>query len=187
MSEQERITKNESAEVMKKSGSTKFWQSIFTFDGPAIKDMLINKILIPGTKNLMSNLFKTAIDSIFGTGTSAGYSSGSTNTASYQAYYNDRGTVPKTQRKISNPLEEDIWVREEAKARDLVTDIKMTIVHNGFATVGQLYDRAGLTVPYTAEYWGWMNFDAKVLPGRNAAGEDGWVIVTPPAMEIRRN
>lgn len=181
----ERVTKTETTEVVKKKNSQKLWQTMFSFDPQEVKNTVVNKIVIPGVNNLISTTLKSIIDGIFKTnGSYSGYSS--TPSSSYQSYYNS-GTVQKLPSKILNPMDENIWIRDESAARDIVTEIKMTIAHNGFATVGQLYDRAHLTVPYTAEYWGWTTFNAGVVPGKNAKGEDGWVIVTPPAMEIHRS
>ena len=182
----ERITKTDSTEVVKKKSTQKLWQSVFSFDPNEVKNTLFNKILIPGINNLISSALKSVIDGIFHTG-SGGYSTyNNTPSASYQSYYADRGTVPKTYTRTPNPLEENIWVDDKRKADDIVTQVKMEIVHNGFATVGLLYDRAGLTVPYTMEFWGWTSFPANVVPSKNAKGEDGWIIVTPAAMEIQK-
>lgn len=181
MSEKEKIApvvKTGNAKVRKTSEASKFARLFLSEDAGATKEYVVEEVLVPKAKDLITSILKAIVDTIFyGRG---GYSGGNRSNSSYVSY-RDYGSKPRESRpRTSQPMFSDIVVTDPHEASEIIGRMEEIIDRYRIATVGNLYDLAGLKVPYTAENYGWTDFkNAKIVKTY-----DGYVIKTPPCMPI---
>ena len=184
MSEKEKISpvvKSGKAKVKKPSTASKFAKMFLSEDARSTKDYVIEDVLVPKAKDLITSILKSIVDTLF-YGRGGGGSSSRSN-SSYVSY-RDYGSSRKEERRSgtyrSQPMFSDIIFDNPQDATEVLARMEEIIDRYRIATVGNLYDLAGLKVPFTAENYGWADFkNAKVVKTA-----DGFVIKTPPCMPI---
>lgn len=178
------------AEKKEPSLFAKLWSSILVNDLPTAAKNVLLTVVGPKTKEMINTILKALVDSMFGNGTSGAKPAADNRTSvvPYQSYWAGNRSVPKVSSyDVMRPMQEDIWFPTEQEARECCMYITDIIQKEGFATVNKLYDKAQLTVPHTAENWGWTDFGrARVIPGTNDKGEDGWILSTPRPIGLER-
>lgn len=186
MSENE---KKKSPSLKEPSLFSKLVNSIVVNDLPtAAKDVLI-KVVGPRTQDLIVTILKALVDSMFGRGGTTNTNTSRVTSTPYQSFWGSNNrTVAKSSYDEPRPMQQDIWFETEAEATDCYFYMVNLVKSDGFATVNRLYDKAGLTVPHTADNWGWTDFTrARIVPGTNDAGASGWVLSTPRPIAIDRS
>lgn len=179
------------AEKKEPSLFAKLCASIIVNDLPTAARNVLITVVGPKTKEFINIVLKALVDSMFGNGSAStkAATDNRTSVVPYQSFWNSGNkSVPKvTAFDAIRPMQEDIWFPTEQEARECYLYIIDVIENDGFATVGKLYDKAQLTVPHTAENWGWTDFRrARILPGANDKGEDGWILSTPRPIGLER-
>ena len=181
MSEKEKITpvvKSGNAKVRKTSEASKFARLFLSEDAGATKEYVIEEVLVPKAKDLITSILKAIVDTIF-YGRGGGYSNKST--SSYVSYRDYGSSKPRDSRpRASQPMFSEIIVTDPHEASEIIGRMVEIVDRYRIATVGNLYDLAGLKVPYTAENYGWTDFSAAKV----VKTSDGYVIKTPPCMPI---
>ena len=172
MSEKEKISpvvKSGKAKVKKPSTASKFAKMFLSEDARSTKDYVIEDVLVPKAKDLITSILKSIVDTLFyGRGGGGSSSRSNSSYVSYRDYGSSRKEERRSSTYRSQPMFSDIIFDNPQDATEVL------------ATVGNLYDLAGLKVPFTAENYGWADFkNAKVVKTA-----DGFVIKTPPCMPI---
>ena len=185
--EEKRATKVVSGKVKTKENNGRKFAGLFVSEDAAnVKSYVLMDVLVPAVKKAISDIVTDGIDMIL-YGESRGKKSRSGG-VSYRSYYDDRDRRDRgrdrdrgSSRSTSGRFDYDDIIFDTRGDAELVKEQMGDIVDKyGMATVADMYDLAGLTVPYTAARYGWFNIrTAEVTRVR-----DGYVIKLPKAMPI---
>lgn len=135
----------------------------FNFDWKEIAGYVGYSVALPAFKKLMSTVFKTAVDMVFGSGDSYSSSSlaGSSSVKPVPYYeYGSRSrsySSPSYRSLNKTRIAEDILIDSEAEAQDLVTAARERIANYGCCSVDDLYTMAGIPGSYNDRNWGWKS------------------------------
>lgn len=181
MAEDKKITpvvKSGNVKTRKPNEASKFAKMFFSDDAGSTKDFVIEEVLVPKAKDLITSILKAIVDTVF-YGRN-GYSGGGKSRAesvSYRSYY-DQPKSSKTYK--STPMFEEIIFSNPQEASEVCARMEEIIATYKIATYGDLYDLVGIKAPYTSENYGWTDFkSAKVV-----RTSDGYIIKTPQAMPV---
>lgn len=190
------IVENSGARRMEKSSSE------FKSTLSKIKDWVLNDVLIPTAKDVISNVISNSTDMILyrneggrrrrsSSGSYAScYRRGSDRDRDRDRDRRDRDKE-RSRRRGSNDWEdiflpkydedgEILWSRTDAEK--VISDLGDTAVDYGRATVADLYDLVGITASHTDEKRGWYKGELRgacVRKGYDSKYGDGWLICTP--------
>lgn len=185
--EEKRAKKVVSGKVTTKENNTrKFAGLIVSEDASKVKSYVVLDVLIPAIKKAISDIVTDGIDMIL-YGESRGKKSRSSGGVSYRSYYDDRDRRDRDRdrsgsRGVSaSRFDYDDIVFDTRGDAELVREQMVDILDQyGMVTVADMYDLAGLTVPYTASKYGWFNIrTAEVTRIHN-----GYILKLPKAMPI---
>lgn len=177
------------AKIKEPSLFAKLLNSIVVNDLPTAAKYVLMKVVGPKAKEFINIVLKSLVDAMFGPGTvnpnvSAQNKVTSTSYTSYWSSGN-KAVAKVSSYDVERPMMKDIWFPTEEKAQECYLYMVNLVKQQGYATVNQLFDKAELSVPHTADNWGWLDFTrARVVPGTSDAGESGWVLSTPRPIGI---
>lgn len=169
------------AQLKKKSGFSKFKDTLLSDDSSSVKSYILNDVLIPSFKKAVSDIVTNGIDIILYGETRHANKSNNTSKISYTKYYNDRDTEIR-RRSISSVHDcDDVLVSSRAEASKVLDALQNIIDQYGIASVADFYDIVGITDHnFTDNNYGWSNISAaRVTPTR-----DGWLICMPSPSQI---
>lgn len=171
------------AKTRKKSGAQKFAGAFLPEDVTSVKSYILRDVVVPGIKNAIADVVSIML---FGeTGRLGGRKAGAGSKVSYNRYYDDRRDDRRDYGRPRAPggFEYDDIVFETRADAELVLDQLEAVINKyGVASVGDLYDLAGITPPrgYTSNKYGWTDIrSAKVARTR-----DGYILELPRAAQI---
>lgn len=171
------------AKTRKKSGAQKFAGAFLPEDVTSVKSYILRDVVVPGIKNAIADVVSIML---FGeTGRLGGRKTGAGSKVSYNRYYDDRRDDRRDYGRPRTPggFEYDDIVFETRADAELVLDQLEAVINKyGVASVGDLYDLAGITPPrgYTSNKYGWTDIrSAKVARTR-----DGYILELPRAAQI---
>lgn len=182
--EEKRAKKVVSGKVTTKENNTrKFAGLIVSEDASKVKSYVVLDVLIPAIKKAISDIVTDGIDMIL-YGESRGKKSRSSGGVSYRSYYDDRGRSGRDRggREASlSRFDYDDIVFDTRGDAELVREQMVDILDQyGMVTVADMYDLAGLTVPYTASKYGWFNIRTSEVTRIH----NGYILKLPKAMPI---
>lgn len=172
------------AKTKKKSEVRKMADNFFSEDISRVKDYVLKDVLVPAIKDTISEMIKSGVDMMFfGESRHGKKSSTPASRISYTGFYNS-GNSPKPTRaqnlSRSTYSYDDILFDNRGDAEAVLDQLCLLIDSYNWATVGDLYDLAGITGDYTSRNYGWMDLHtAKVVKVRG-----GYVIDLPKAMPV---
>lgn len=163
----------------KKNGVSKLTDIFIAEDAANVKSYIFMDVLVPAIKKAVSDIVTDGIDMILygGTGRSKKTSSGSK--ISYSSYYSgkkeDRYEAPHTRSRFDF---DDIVFSTRAEAEAVRMQMLEVIDRYDFVTVGDMYDMADLSQPYTSNKYGWTSLNA-VRSAETVRVRDGYIIKLP--------
>lgn len=148
-------------------------------DASNVKSYVIRDVLIPTFKKTILDV----VDMILFGGEGGSKRSRNDSRPPYRSYYEDRDRHERRARP-GNVFDYDDITFDSRGDAELVLDQMREMVDResgyGLVTVADMYDMAGLSVPYTARNYGWFNLrTAEVM-----RGHDGYYLKLPRAMPI---
>ena len=167
--------------VRKKSGVRKFADVFISDDISNVKSYVVGDILVPSIKKAILG----TVDMILNGGGTKYSNRSETPKVSYRKYYDDPRDEygrrdepwPKTR------FDYDELVFETRGQAEVVLDqMRGAIERYGLVTIGDMYDMADVTKPYTSNNYGWTSL-------RNADVQrvrDGYILRLPKASPIDR-
>ena len=166
----------------KKNNVRKFTDIFVSEDANNVKQYIFMDVFVPAFKKLISDIVTDGID-MFLYGESRGHKRKSGDRISYRSYYDDTRSErrEKDRGRVGSRFDyDDIIFDTRGEAESAIDQMLDIIERYGFVTVGDLYDMADLTAPYTSHKYGWANIrTAEVQRVR-----DGYIIKLPRAMPI---
>ena len=144
----------------------------------SLKDMIIEDIIVPTTKNIIADIVNSVL---FGEAGRSRNSSSSRSRVSYSSYYNkdDSRRDTRPTRSFSDSYD-DIILETRGEAELVIDRMREYIDSYGIVTVAELYEFIGVTKDYTTRNYGWTNLDS----ARVNRIRDGYLLVLPQAMPI---
>lgn len=178
----EKVVKG-TVKTKKKNELRKLTDVFISEDASNVKSYVLMDVIVPAIKNALYDVVVDGIGMILGKSTrDTRYGGGTRERTSYGSYYsqkdNDRyGSSVRARTAFDY---DDIIFRTRGDAEVVLDQLFAELRKYGLVRVGDLYDLAGLSAPYTANDYGWTNLrNADVVHVR-----DGWIIKLPKAMPI---
>lgn len=181
--EKKEVTKVVSGNVKtkKKGAAGKMADVFISEDVSNVKNYIFMDVLVPAIKKAISDIVRDGIDMIlYGeSGRSKRNSSGSK--VSYASYYDGDRKASHTRSNNNARFDfEDIIFETRRDAEDVREQMEELIDHYGTVSVSDMYDMAGLTAPYTANKYGWIN----IRTAEPVRVRDGYILKLPRPMPI---
>ena len=175
------VVKNVKAKDAPKSRS--FMQAFIEEDFKNIKDYLVFDVLVPATKNAISDLVSGGVDMLlFGSASGRRRSGGNTNYTAYSSKGNtttiryDNASAPaKPSTRNGVYTYKDIYLGSRADAEEVLNTAIATLEKYEALSVADLYDICGMDSNYTDNKYGWTNLNGACVQ-RTA---DGFLIKMP--------
>ena len=173
-----------SVKTKKKGAAGKMADVFISEDVSNVKNYIFMDVLVPAIKKAISDIVRDGIDMIlYGESGRSKRSSGGSK-VSYANYYDkDRDRSNSRPRSGSNNIRfdfEDIIFETRRDAEDVREQMDELIEHYGTVSVSDMYEMAGLTAPYTANKYGWMN----IRTAEPVRVRDGYILKLPKPMPI---
>lgn len=174
-----------SGKVSTKPNKKRNLASIFVSeDITNVKSYVLMEVLVPTIKKTISEIVTNSVDMILYGETRGSHKRSSSGNISYRKYYDDKRSDYRDRRESPKANVrfdcEDIEFDSRGDAEMVKRRMLETSEEYGMVTVADMYDFAGLTVPFTAQNYGWMglrNIDVH-------RGRDGYYLKLPKAMPI---
>ena len=166
-----------SAKTKKKNGIRKLAEGVISEDKEKVKSYILEDVIIPAIKDTIYNVIAGGAGILLDRGGNRGGGPRNTSKVSYRQYYE-----PREERRSGSVRfdYDDIVFNTRVEAEAALDQMGEVIRRYGFVTVGDLYDMADLTQPYTSNKYGWMNINtAEVI-----RVHDGYVLKLPKASPI---
>lgn len=173
-----------SVKTRSKSLGRRFSDTFFNEDKESIKEYLFTDVFVPAVKNTIIDLITQGINLIFYGETRKTSSSVLGSKTSYDRMFrpsssqNNRRPAGRTVKDIG-----DIVLDNKGEADRVVELLNDLTEQYGQATVGDLFDLLGETIPgdFTSRDWGWTNLQsARVIRVR-----DGYLIDLPKCISLK--
>lgn len=149
-----------------------------------VKNYIFMDVIVPAVKKAIYDVVTNGIDMFLYGGTGKGKTSSTTSKVSYRNYYErkDGGGYRGSESNSSrNALDyEDIVFDNRGEAEAAKQQMQDLIGRYGIVTVGDLYEMANQTAPYTAQKYGWMD----VSGAETVRVRDGYKLRLPRAVPI---
>lgn len=180
-SEGRKITKvaHGSVKARKKNELTKIADVFISEDVSNVKSYILNDIVVPTVKKAIIG----AIDMVLNGGSGSYTGRGTTSKVSYRKFYDDQRDDHRTveARSRSRFDFDDIKFETRGEAEAVLEEMYNVIDRYGFVTVGDMYDMADLSQPFTSNKYGWTNIrSAEVMRLRGG----GYILKLPKALPI---
>lgn len=177
--------------VKKKSTSKKLADIFIAGDIEQVKHSLVNDMLIPAAKNLVSSMVSTAINMLLfnnrGPVNNGYYQPGTYyqpprySQPSYSAYYSQNNQYQQPPAPGYSQSQE-VTFASRVDAEEVLSQMNGALATYSQVSVADFYDLVGITTNYTDYSYGWYNLNGTTInpvPG-------GFVIHFPKAIALRR-
>lgn len=162
--EKKKVTKPVAKAVKtKKAPGRTLVESFVTDDLPAVKDYLIFDVLIPATKNAISDLVTTGIEMIlFGESTHrrSGSRTSTNQKVSYSNYYRTSNNGLPSRSIVSSKERysyDDVVLGTRGEAEDVLGHMFDILDEYEMVSIADLYDLVGIQSSYTDNKYGWTD------------------------------
>lgn len=168
--------------VKKKNELRKLSDIFIAEDASNVKSYVFMDVIVPAIKNALYDVVVDGIGMILGKSPRGSKQGGGlTERTSYGSFYN-RGRDYEAPRARTDFNIEGITFTTRGDAELVLDELFRELDKYGVVRVGDFYDLAGLSAPYTANDYGWTRLSsADVIRGR-----DGYYIKMPRPMPIER-
>lgn len=164
----------------KKNEVRKLTDVFISEDVSNVKSYVVMDVLVPAIKKAISDIVTNGIDMILYGESGRSRKRSSSDYVSYRSYSDrDRREERREVRRRGFDYE-DLVFDSRGDAEAVRMDMFAAIDEYGMVTVGDMYDMADRTAPYTSYNYGWTNIrSAEVVRVR-----DGYIIKLPRAIPI---
>lgn len=168
--------------------SQRFVDAFFGEDVGDVKSYLLMDILIPKTKDLISDIVSNGIDMVLGLEPRRGSGNRNRNGSTYVSYnkystpsYKQEESRGRSTRQNGSYYFDVPIFESRGEAEEVLSNLVDLIEDFGQARISELYDMCGITGQFTDEYWGWLNLSqASVKRVR-----DGYMLELPRPVSLK--
>lgn len=163
----------------------KFFGNFIAEDSGSVMDIVVNDVILPAVKKLISEGVATTIDTLL-YGESRSDKRRSSDKVSYRKYYDERygdrrESESRRTRSGGRFDYDDILFDTRGEAEVVLKHMRDAIKEYQLVSVGDMYDMSDESCPFTYYDYGWTSLrTAEVKRVR-----DGYIIDLPRAMDIR--
>lgn len=169
-----------SATIKKKSLGIRFIESIIGEDPDSVKNYVISDVLIPGIKQIISDVISTGIDMLFfgeKRGGTTYQKSSPFGHVSYSKFYEDKQSGNRSYDNRAYYNMPEIIVDNYAEAQTTLYNLQEVIERYGQASVARLYDIVGITGSFTDNRYGWESLAGA---GSRRLRDGRYLLILPP-------
>lgn len=150
-------------------------------DVRSVKSYALMEIIIPAVKKALYDVICDSTGMILGEGKRDTHRGSNSSYVSYRSYSDDRSRRRTDETRYNNNFDrEDIVYESKGEAEAVLERMDACLDQYGVVKVADMYDAAGLTVPFTANRYGWTSLrNAETVRVR-----DGYIIKLPKAMPL---
>lgn len=165
--------------VRKKGAIRKFMGTIFSDDADSVKTYVVQEVLIPAVKKLISDVMSNGTDILLygeskrnkpqnSNGSRISYSS-------YSGYYSQANLKTDSVKKPSNEFGQDIILETRGQAEDVLIRLEEIVEKYRMVSVSDLNDILGISGQFTDAKYGWHDISsAQIVRVR-----DGFLLKLP--------
>ena len=165
--------------VRKKGPLKRLVSTIFSDDADSVKTYVVQEVLIPSVKKLISDVMSNGTDILLygesrrnkpqnSNGSRISYSS-------YSGYYSQTNAKPDPAKKASNEFSQDIILETRGQAEDVLIRLEEIIDKYKMVSVSDLNDILNISGPFTDAKYGWRDISsAQIVRVR-----DGFLLKLP--------
>ena len=167
--------------VKKETEFGKFVRKVFSDDVSKIGTHLVDEVVVPSIKKLMTESGKTVLDWIFYGISGSKQSSSTIGHVSYAKYYDSsKPPVEPSSYRANVYTVNDIIYNERGEAEEVLMKLKECIERYGMVSVGDYYDMISQKFTYTDQKYGWRDISsAEIIRVR-----DGYKIQFPKVQAL---
>lgn len=180
----QKVTK--SASKIKTNEVRKFADIFISEDVANVKSYIFMDVIVPAVKKAIYDVVTNGIDMFLYGGSGKTKSNSNTSKVSYRNYYErkDNGGYRSSDNNTTrNALDyEDIVFNTRGEAEAAKQQMMDLIERYGMVTVGDLYEMADLTPPYTSQSYCWTD----IHTAETQRVRDGYILKLPKARPIDR-
>lgn len=179
----QKVTKNPAK--IKTNEARKLADIFISEDISNVKNYIFMDVIVPAVKKAIYDVVTNGIDMFLYGGSGKGKSNSTSSKVSYRNYYeckNNGGYRGSENTNTSrNAFDYDDIVFDNRGEAEAAKQQMMDLVGRyGIVTVGDLYEMANRTPPYTAQKYGWMD----VSSAETQRVRDGYILKLPKAVPI---
>lgn len=167
---------------VKESGSRKLVDAFISEDASTAKSTIFLDVIVPTLKKLFVDIIETGLDVVLYGGSGRVRRDAKTSKVSYSGYYNKSdSTRQREYRSAASPRGtseySDILLETRGEADHVLFQLGELIDMYDVASVGDLYDLAGISSNFTDLKYGWTDIhSAQIIRTR-----DGYLLKMPKA------
>lgn len=169
------------AKVRKKSGIHNLTEVFVSEDVGNVKSYLREDVLIPGIRKILYTIISEGAHMIFLGGAGSRKVAGGSK-VSYRDFYEQKDVIRRPETTRNRFDHDDILFESRGEAEAVLDEMIEVIGKYGFVTVGDMYDMAQLSQPYTSNRYGWTNLSSAEV--KRVSG--GYILDLPKAKPIER-
>lgn len=149
------------AKVRKKNGARKVADAFISEDAANVKSYIFNDVVVPTVKDLISDVIKSAVDTILFGGSSSRRNGNRRRNDGYVSYnrFSDRRDDRRDSRAsvTSRYSLDDIILDSKGDAEYVLEQMDAILDTYGMVTVADLYDLVDISRDYTDQNYGWTS------------------------------
>lgn len=149
------------AKVRKKNGARKVADAFISEDAANVKSYIFNDVVVPTVKDLISDVIKSAVDTILFGGSSSRRNGNRRRNDGYVSYnrFSDRRDDRRDNRAsvTSRYSLDDIILDSKGDAEYVLEQMDAILDTYGMVTVADLYDLVDISRDYTDQNYGWTS------------------------------
>lgn len=166
-----------------KSELEKAASSFFSEDFRTVKNSVIEDVIIPRIKKLITESIKSRVDILFyGKSTPAPSGSSLASRIRYNTVSKNKSYSNEPQRAVYDYGE--VIVDSEQKRRDIVKQVNDVIFEYGSRRVADLYEFADIPTEHTDFKYGWYNIQGYSISKYGYGSDSGWIIKMPRVVPL---
>ena len=169
--------------VKKKNGILKFAEAFLTEDVSDVRGYIVMDVVIPTIKKIAEEIFHIIL---YGAADS-GSSRRSSGRASYQNYYDRRGSFSSRSESNSSRvyvMDYDYIFEFEDDAVNLIKFMRNTIQEQGLVRWSEVNEHLGQTGPWTDRNFGWKDLRGWEIIDTRKTGEGRYVLKLPKPFPV---
>lgn len=168
------------AKIKKKTGASKFAETFLSEDVSNVKSYVIQDVLIPAAKKLVSDIVTNGIDMILYGESRQGRKRTNADYVSYRSY-SDSNSRPAEPRSRNGYRYDELIFESRPDAERVLIQMDEILETYGMVSVADFYEAAGEPCKYTDNYFGWRDIRSADVKRTY----DGYVIKLPKPVSLK--
>lgn len=168
------------AKVKKKTGASKFAENFLSEDVSNVKSYVVQDVLIPAAKKLLSDIVTNSIDMILYGESGRGKKRTNADYVSYRSYSEGRSrpAEPRTRERYRY---DELIFESRADAEKVLIEMEDILEEYGMVSVAAFYEAADVSCRYTDHDFGWRDLRSAYVQ----RVYDGYIVKLPKPISLK--